>query len=219
MGLRVLLVLLVLVAALGTVGTSRGESEGARERVLMGRLPPSASAFASLRARPLRLPRMPAGACRMRPELSPATANVPGRPGEAALGDGPVYVAFRGIPRLLDAFPARRVGLAPSSWRAGRVVWIGRPGYRGRVLVRGARVDGRGRLGFGEKATPSSELRLPARHWDERSPALRRWQRASQKGWRFAISHLRVRANGCYAVQIDGHSFSDVIVFGATLQP
>lgn len=219
MGVRVLSVLLVLVAAIGATGTSRSESDETGERVLDERSPPSASSFARLRARPLRLPRMPSGTCRMRPELSPATENVPGRPGEAALGDGPVYVAFRGIPRLLDAFPAKRVGLAPSSWRAGRVVWIGRPDYRGRVLVRGTRVDGGGRLGFGEKAIPFRELRLPAGRWDERSSAFRRWRRASQKGWRFAISHLRVRAHGCYAVQIDGRSFSDVIVFGATLQP
>lgn len=219
MALRVLPVLLVLVAVLVAAAFFRGESGTAGERKLRDRSPSSGSEFARLRARPLRLPRMAAGTCRMKPELSPATANVPGRPGEAALGDGQVYVAFRGIPRLLDAFPAKRAGLAPSRWRAGRTVWISRPGYRGPVLVRGARVDGRGRLGFGATSTPSWELRLPGGPWDERSPAFRRWRRATQKGWRFATSYLRVRAHGCCAVQIDGRSFSDVIVFGATLQP
>lgn len=217
MALRVLPVLLALLAVFVTAAFFWGESGKAGERRLRDGSPPSE--FARLRARPLRLPRMAAGTCRMEPELSPATANVPGRPGEAALGDGPVYLAFRGIPRLLDAFPARRAGLAPSSWRAGRTVWISRPGYRGPVLARGARVDGPGRLGFGQTSTPSSELRLPAGRWDERSPEFRRWRRATRKGWRFATSYIRVRAHGCYALQIDGRSFSDVIVFSATLQP
>jgi hypothetical protein len=155
----------------------------------------------------------------MHPELSPATANVPGRPGEAALGDGPAYVAFRGIPRLLDAFPAKKSRLAHSRWRAARTVWISAPAYRGPILVRGDRVDGPGRLGFGVTATPKWELRLPGGSWEERSRAFRRWQGAAQRGWRFADAYMRVRANGCYAVQIDGLSFSDVIVFSAVLQP
>jgi hypothetical protein len=179
----------------------------------------STNVFTRLRARPLRLPTMPRDTCRMSPELTPATANLPGRPGEAALGDGPVYVAFRGIPRLLDAFRPQTRGLAPSRWRVGQTVWIGAPAYRGPVLVRGARVDGPERLGFGATAVPSWRLRLPRGRWDERSPTFGRWQGAARAGWRFALAQMRVRAHGCYAVQIDGLSFSDVIVFSATLQP
>ena len=219
MALRVLRALLMLVAILATAACSRGEPGQQGEQKLGDGSPPTELSFGRLRARPLRLPRMPPGTCRMKPELSPATANVPGRPGEAALGDGPVYVAFHGIPRLLDAFPAERAGLAPSTWRAGRTVWIGRPAYRGPVLVRGARADGRGRLGFGATAVPAWELRLPPGRWDERTRAFRRWRSSSREGWRFAVAHIRVRARGCYAVQIDGPPFSDVIVFSATLQP
>jgi hypothetical protein len=154
----------------------------------------------------------------MRPNLSPATANVPGRPGEAALGDGPAYVAFRGIPRLLDAFPASDFGLAPSRWRAGRTVWISAPSYRGPLLVRGARVDGPGTLAFGTTAVPASDLRLPEGNWEEQSATFRRWHGAAQRGWRFAVAYMRFRARGCYAVQMDGQSFSDVVVFSAVLQ-
>lgn len=127
--------------------------------------------------------------------------------------------AFRGIPRLLDAFPARKSGIQASRWRAGRAVWIGGPAYRGPVLVRGGRVDGRGGLGFGMAVVPRRELRLPGGSWEERSATFRRWHQAAHKGWRFADSLMRVRTNGCYAVQIDGLSFSDVIVFSAVLQP
>lgn len=217
MGWRVLALLLPLVALAVPASAAvspTGDSELAAARAVTP--PPT---FDRLRSRTLRLPRMPPGTCRMKPELSPATANVPGRPGEAALGDGPVYVAFRGIPRFLDAFPARKNGLASSRWRVGRAVWISAPAYRGAVLVRGARVDGPGRLGFGMTAVPAWELRLPGGKWDERSVTLRRWQGTAERGWRFAVARMRVRAHGCYAVQIDGLSFSDVIVFGATLQP
>lgn len=216
MGCRVLALLLPLVAlvpAFAAVSHPTGDSELAAARAVTP--PPT---YDRLQSRPLCLPRMPPDTCRMKPELSPATANVPGRLGEAALGDGPVYVSFRGIPRHLDALPARKNGLAPSRWRVGRTVWISAPAYRGAVLVRGARVDGRGRLGFGVTAVPAWEL-VPGGKWEERSMTFRRWQGAAQRGWRFAVARMRVRARGCYAVQIDGLSFSDVIVFSATLQP
>lgn len=175
-------------------------------------------AVVPFRARPLRLPRMPFHTCRMTPELSPATAEVPGRPSEAALGDGPVYVAFPAIPRILDVFPPKDSGLPPSRWRVGETVWISAPGYRGPVLVRGRRVDGPGRLGFGKTRSPSWELLLPAGTWDQRAGVLGEWKRAVQGGWRFAKAKMRVRVDGCYAMQIDGRSFSDVIVFVARLQ-
>lgn len=219
MAWRAHLIVLSLVGLAAPATSSHGGERlpGESERTVVRAVTPPP--FVRLRSRPLRLPRMPPGTCRMRPELSPATANVPGRPGEAALGDGPVYVAFRGIPRLLDAVPTKKSGLAPSRWRVGRTVWISAPPYRGPVLVRGDRVDGPGRLGFGVTVTPKWELRLPGGKWEERSVTFRRWRGAAQKGWRFADALMRVRAKGCYAVQIDGLSFSDVIVFGAVLQP
>jgi hypothetical protein len=176
--------------------------------------------FSRLRDRPLRMPRTPRRTCRMTPSLSPATETVPGRPGEAALGDGPVYAAFPGIPRLLDAFPREMSGLAPSSWGSGETVWISAPEYRGAVLVRGRRIDAPGRIGFGPAAMPSGDFRLPAGRWDERTDDVRpSWTHAVRSGWRFAVGKTRIRADGCYAFQIDGESFSDVIVFGAKLQP
>lgn len=178
---------------------------------------PPPSAFSKLRDRPLRLPEMPRGTCTMTPKLSPATANVPGRPSEAALGDGPVYVAFRAIPRLLDVFSAERSGLQPSAWPASRTVWISSPRYRGPVLVRGRRVDGRARIGFGHAPAPTEELRLSAGSWEERTARFRPWQRAVEKGWRFADVPARIRKSGCYAFQIDGRSFSDVILFGVNV--
>jgi hypothetical protein len=209
---------LVLVACLSVSGCTHGERASPRETDQVSERP---SPFVALHARPLRLPRMPPGTCRMTPSLSPATSDVPGiHPyGEAALGDGPVYAGFRGIPRLFQAFPAAKSGLAPSTWRTGDTVWISAPRYRGAVLVRGRRIDGKGTIGFGRSARPPLELRLPAGRWNAPPDILRRWPRAARNGWRFALDQTRFRADGCYAFQIDGKSFSEVIVFGAKLQP
>jgi hypothetical protein len=40
-----------------------------------------------------------------------------------------------------------------------------------------------------------------------------------RNGWRFAVEQTRIHTDGCYAFQIDGESFSDVIVFATKLQP
>lgn len=212
----ILVLVLALVTGTGLSGCVHDDREETIEAERAA--DPPASAFVRLRSRPLRLPQMPRDTCRMTPKLSPATANVPGRPGEAALGDGPVYVAFRGIPRKLDAFPAERAGLSPSKWRASRTVWISAPEYRGPVLVRGRRVDGPGRIDFGSAATHSPELRLQAGRWDERANDFHKWDRAARQGWRFAIAYARIRVGGCFALQIDGRSFSDVVVFVAIIQ-
>ena len=37
-----------------------------------------------------------------------------------------------------------------------------------------------------------------------------------RNGWRFALENTRVAPDGCYAFQIDGESFSDVVLFGST---
>ncbi len=139
----------------------------------------------------------------MPPELSSATGNVP-HTGEASLGDGPVYVGFFSVaPRILNTYP-------------GRTVWISDPAYRGPVLVRGRRIDAPGTVRFGSALTPSSELRLPAGEWEDSEEVRERWPRAVRSGWRFAIDNTRVDPDGCYAIQIDGESFSDVIVFAST---
>ena len=172
------------------------EPEGAADR----------AAFDRLRSRPFREPRISIrpGKCVFPAALSPATEEAPNT-GEAALGDGPVYIAFASThPRSLNTYP-------------GETFWVSAPSYRGPVLVRGRGIDAPGTVRFGSALTPSSELRLPAGSWDERTAYVReRWPRASWRGWRFAIEHTRVDPDGCYAVQIDGESFSDVILFAST---
>jgi hypothetical protein len=147
--------------------------------------------------RPLHLPHVAAGApC----PISHTDASVDfARFGVArGLGHGPAYPI--GMPRgVLFVVPASGAD-AGSIWAGQKVLWFIHPRYDGRVLVRGRRLDGPGLVRFGRGTVPATELLI-------RAGAMER------------PSFTRVRANGCYAYQIDGTSFSRTIVFRATGAP
>lgn len=193
------------------------------------------AAFDRLEARALRLPTLDADD---RCPLANATA-LPGVPAGAGLGPGgptergvaklrkgPIYVAFPGIPRILD-FPAVEDGRpASGEWRSAAVLWVSRPSYDGPALVRGRQLDGPEQLGFGPGSRPRAQLRLPAGRWRQQRGPLRVWGRTAhaRKGWRMAASTIRIRNWGeseirCYAYQVDGEQFSYTIAFGAIRQP
>jgi hypothetical protein len=94
-----------------------------------------------------------------------------------------------------------------SSWKGARVVWSAASSYRGPVLIRGRQLGGSGAVGFGEGHTPYDELQLLASGTGA-PPA--------PNGGRTWLSFTRVPGPGCYAYQVDGVSFSSVIVFRAT---
>jgi hypothetical protein len=88
-----------------------------------------------------------------------------------------------------------------SSWSGARVTWMAAPSYTGPILIRGRGLGGPPAVGFGLGNVPFEELQLK----DSAGPSAggaRRWP-----------SFTRVRRAGCYAYQVDGTSFSDVIVF------
>lgn len=93
-----------------------------------------------------------------------------------------------------------------SPWRAARVSWVASDNYRGPVLIRGRRIDGPGAVGFGEGRVPDDELQLLDSGQEAPKPP---------GGGRAWMSFTRVRSPGCYAYQVDGTSFSRVIVFRA----
>ena len=81
------------------------------------------------------------------------------------------------------------------------------PSYRGPVLIRGRQLDGTHHVRFGLAFVPPTELRIGS--WGNATTA---------PGWGFRASTTRLRAPGCYGYQIDGRTFSRVIVFQAVLQ-
>lgn len=151
---------------------------------------------------PLHLPTLSAGEpCPISQgrQLSPAFA-----PG---LGTGPAYPV--GIPNgvLRFEYPPSRTNtiFGDSDWGGQKVLWVVDPSYHGAVLIRGGRLDGTESVRFGSARDPARLLWLPL----EASTV--------SGGWPNYPSYTRLRAAGCYGYQIDGRSFSKVIVFRAVI--
>lgn len=153
--------------------------------------------------RPLHLPRLATGAAcpvsRVDRRVDWKHVNIFGSSG---IGRGPVYPGLGGSRGHLNATPDIQYG---GTWSGGKVFWYVLPRYRGRVLIRGRRLDGPQSLGFNGRRRPDPELRIEPN--DTVS-----WQ-GQPTGSRGIPSGVRVRASGCYGVQIDGTSFSRVVVF------
>jgi hypothetical protein len=121
-----------------------------------------------------------------------------------AWGRGPAYPVIQerdGKPVLDFAYPpAPKSGFAGSRWSGQKVMWALNPAYHGRVLIRGRQLDGPNELRFDDGLVPPREKRLFG-------------------GYASWPSFTRLRAEGCYGYQIDGKSFSRVIVFRAVQVP
>jgi hypothetical protein len=125
--------------------------------------------------------------------------------GELLLGPGPVYVGSVNPdgPQKLLILEGR--GGAVRGWRGFKVRWVVDPSYAGPVLIRGRELGGAPRVGFGLDSTPWPELQLWPREPKEAADAPRDF-----------LGHAtRVPRPGCYAWQIDGEDFTEVIVFQA----
>lgn len=92
-------------------------------------------------------------------------------------------------------------------WFGLKTLWYVAPSYKGPVLIRGSRIDGDGLVGFGENPF-IGHLIFPA------GPTVN----DTADGYRTAPGGTYVAGPGCYAWQIDGLSFSDVIVFGVDMR-
>src|SRR6266542_3576471 len=167
--------------------------------------------LAALRARPLRLPTLAAGeAC---PVTHPAPPDPPppsghplstGRP-PSALGHAPVFPDaryFRGDRAQLWV----RAETTHPGWYSAKVPWASRTGYLGWVLIRTGRLDGPGRARVGLRLADGTAI----------SEAL---AVNVQADWQFWPGSTEVTAPGCYAYQVDGSSFIEIIVFRAELDP
>jgi hypothetical protein len=162
--------------------------------------PPSHWTWRSLH-RPLHIPRIePGAAC---PLSAPTSVDL-GREGTRILpGRGPAYPTLNHDGTLFFFYPPLRTQeFFGSEWSGQKVLWWVSGRYHGPVLIRGRQLDGPNLLRFDRGTVPPSEIRiLPA------------------KGVRSRASSTRLRAAGCYAYQIDGTTFSRVIVFQANIVP
>lgn len=115
--------------------------------------------------------------------------------GTSVLGNGPVGPA--------QAAKQPFASFINSPWSGARVTWFASSAYTGPILIRGREVGGPHAVGFGLGNVPYDQLQVK----DSAGPA--------SGGTRQWPTFSRVRGAGCYAYQVDGTSFSDVIVFRA----
>jgi hypothetical protein len=128
--------------------------------------------------------------------------------GASGIGPGPVYPGLGATTGLLNVTKDTQYG---SRWQGQKVFWYVAPSYRGRVLIRGKRLDGPGRLGFNGTRVPRDELRIGP--YDTVS-----WS-GQPRYSRGIPSGVRALSSGCYGVQMDGKTFSRVVVFEVDLTP
>jgi hypothetical protein len=152
--------------------------------------------------RPLRLRAVhPGQAC-------PTTAGVPVTNSffvGVALGSGPV----RPIPAAGGDLRHGVVELSKNTgapgWLAFKTLWFSAPSYQGPFVIRGQRLDGSGPIAFGETPTLAPLVVPPGETLN------------SDAGYRTAPGGTWVKAPGCYGWQIDGLTFTHVIVVDAVL--
>ena len=116
------------------------------------------------------------------------------------LGTGPVYVVlgFSYPPPDLRGVVNLKGGKVRWGWHWVKTLWAFTPRYRGPVLIRGGRLDRRWPVEFLIPPHRYAELRVPPRH---------------SRRWSYIPSGSGYRTTGCYGFQMDGTSFSRVVLF------
>ncbi|MHB8469945.1 MAG: hypothetical protein ACYDCH_09350 [Gaiellaceae bacterium] len=149
--------------------------------------------------RPLHLPSLaPGGRC----PASKIASQINGRRYgvDGAVGPGPVYPML-GRPSLDTVFRSAGWG----TWAGMKVLWFVLPDYKGPVLIRGRKLGGSQLMRFDDGTSPPAQIRV--------APGETVKWTGQVTGSRGRPSYVRVRVPGCYGVQIDGTSFSIVVVF------
>lgn len=161
-------------------------------------LPNASGPIPAVLKRPLHFPVLRRGqAC---PATAGSLVSTPAFEG-FALGQGPVrpLIAMSGDLRAGVTDMARA-----SPWFAFKTDWFSVPSYQGPFVVRATQLGGSGQVAMGETPNVGPLIMPPG-------PSVN-----DDKGWRNAPGDTWVRAPGCYAWQVDGLTFSEVIVIRTT---
>jgi hypothetical protein len=202
---RLLVILLVILAPLGYLISQQSPnllshvSALFRPTATPTTMSPQALAM-KLRARPLRLPSLPAGS------ICPVTRSHTVNFNFTVAGDGPVYLFSP--EELLLYTPARSTDR--QGWGASQITFLVSPGTNNIALIRGHQLDGPSEVGFGKGDPPDTELVVTA-------PAQAHPEDLSNQ-WTQAFEIIRLRETGCYAIQIDSEATSSVVIFRAEPQ-
>ncbi len=150
--------------------------------------------------RPLRLPVLQAnGRCPTSAEVE-ATTSAFGGP---ALGSGPVRLLSAAVVPI-----ARDPSMPPWYSPDAMTIWFSEPSYQGPWIVRGHQLDGPSPLILGNPPALTASLVVPPIATIN-----------TTNGYRSVPTSFLVQQPGCYAVQVDGLSFSYDIVFQTVVAP
>jgi len=125
-----------------------------------------------------------------------------------AIGDGPAYAAI-GLaqpsqhPILYIADAQHFMNGQSQGWGGAKVFWFIRPEYYGPLLIRGQQLDGSHQVRFNLGATSEIALNIP---------------QGDTQQWYGYPSYTRLQVAGCYAYQVDGTNFSQILVFQAAVK-
>jgi hypothetical protein len=123
------------------------------------------------------------------------------------VGPGPVY-STHVIPWVVLFPPPENSIAAGTGWSVDKTPLVWRKHFRGSFLIRGARIDGEGELGFsGPGGRPFAAMQFAAGRAG--------LEVAGLHGWPVLVW---MTTPGCYAFQIDGKTFSRVVVFRVSLE-
>ncbi len=170
---------------------------------------PAPSTLQTLLRRPLHLPVVAAGAsCPTSPEkkVHPSFGITQGN-GPAYATIGTEIITAPAVFHYADAQHFGSGGADNQGWGGQKVLWFVNPSYQGLVLVRGHQVNGPHEMRF-----DGSLSGRPLAQYLVIDPT------RGGTPWPNLGSYTRLQAPGCYAYQIDGANFSDVVVFQAVVQ-
>lgn len=166
---------------------------------------PGRSAFAALSAVPLKLPRLEPGQSCPPAQLSQTDPQF-----GMGLGSGPVYLIGGWIIRSDPGHPQK-------------VAWTADPNYTGPIRIRGGRIDGNGQLLLGGHHNHWRGAPLKKVEGTDLYPELDLLETNTVSNppshWRVWPSFTYIANPGCYAWQVDGLGFTELITIQALQVP
>jgi len=166
---------------------------------------PGEAAIDALRARSVELPSLAAG----RPCPATRLWTSPSADLGPLTGDGPARAALANVDGAATLTIAPAANFGSAEWGGNKVLWALDATSPGPALIRGHQLDGPNEVRFDEGAEPSAELILDP---VERATSL-------EGGWIDFPASMRVRAAGCYGLQVDTGSGTTALIFEAVPQP